>query len=483
VTSRAQQRLLKLTQRSLPLDSIQRQAAKEGVKNLLDSEATAIADDLEAALHDLPDALTRMEAALAKPQVRENEISANVNVERESRTAVLFDDDQPFSRNVAEILESIGCTVRRPRYSEQALQELKELARPAMVLMDVTRADLDGFEVLSALKTAFPNIATIAMTGSAELERDAARCRAIGATFLQKNLPAAALAVQLQGVAALVEAHSKLEAAAKTAADDLDAIRANIEVIQRSVEVLTTTDAPMRAPPIYPHRHSAGGRLKLYMHPVSMTSLPVRLFIAENKIPCEEQIVDLMTGENYREPYASINPNKIVPVLEDGDLRLTEASAILKYLAERIGSPAYPTDLRQRAKVNEVMDWVNTNFYREFGYGMAYPAIFPHHKGPTGIVEMGTIAWGAKRAHNWLSVLDKHWLGTSKYLCGNQITVADYFSVCLITLGELLRIDFTPYPNVQRWMVTMKLLESWPRMDAQSRAFTSAASYAPFVGV
>ena len=30
--------------------------------------------------------------------------------------------------------------------------------------------------------------------------------------------------------------------------------------------------------------------MKLYMHPVSMTSRPVRLFIAENKIPVEEVV-------------------------------------------------------------------------------------------------------------------------------------------------------------------------------------------------
>jgi glutathione S-transferase len=38
--------------------------------------------------------------------------------------------------------------------------------------------------------------------------------------------------------------------------------------------------------------------MKLYMHPVSMTSRPVRLFIAESGIPMDEQVVDLFTGEH-----------------------------------------------------------------------------------------------------------------------------------------------------------------------------------------
>ena len=87
-----------------------------------------------------------------------------------------------------------------------------------------------------------------------------------------------------------------------------------------------------------------------------------------------------MTGEHLQPAYESINPSKLVPVLEDGDFRLTESSAILKYLADMVDSPAYPKDLRKRARVNEMMDWLNTGFYRDFGYGLVYPQIFPHHK-------------------------------------------------------------------------------------------------------
>src|SRR5947199_9833555 len=134
--------------------------------------------------------------------------------------------------------------------------------------------------------------------------------------------------------------------------------------------------------------------MKLYMHPVSITSRPVRLFIAENKIDCEDELVDLMKGAHYQEPYASLNPNRLVPMLVDGDLKLTESSAILKYLAEKIDSPAYPKDLKQRAKVNEMMDWLNTNFYRDYAYGFVYPQVFPHHRRPTDEMQSGTVAWG-----------------------------------------------------------------------------------------
>ncbi len=49
-----------------------------------------------------------------------------------------------------------------------------------------------------------------------------------------------------------------------------------------------------------------------------------------------------MTGAHHQEPFVSINPNRLVPVLEDGDLRLTESSAILKYLADKFDCPPIP---------------------------------------------------------------------------------------------------------------------------------------------
>jgi glutathione S-transferase len=206
--------------------------------------------------------------------------------------------------------------------------------------------------------------------------------------------------------------------------------------------------------------------MKLYMHPVSMTSRPVRLFIAENKIPVEEVTVDLFTGEQYQPTYTQINPNSLVPMIEDGDLRLTESSAILKYLADKIGSPAYPKDLKQRAKVNEVMDWLNTNFYREWAYNLCYPQLFPHLKRRSDEAQAATIEIGQQNSKRWLQILNDYWIGPKKqFLCGDQITIADYFGAGLVTLGEVIRCDFSAYPNVQRWLNNVKKLPSWPKVN------------------
>jgi glutathione S-transferase len=215
--------------------------------------------------------------------------------------------------------------------------------------------------------------------------------------------------------------------------------------------------------------------MKLYMHPVSMTSRPARQLTAEKGHAVAELLDDLMTGAHHPEPFASFNPNRLVPVLEDGDLKLTESSAILKYLADKFDLPSYPKDLRARAKVNEMMDWFNTNFYRDFGYGLAYPQLFPHHRRPDDAVQQATIAWGKERAQTWLKVLNDHWLGDGRpYLCGDKITIADYFGACLLTLGEIIRCDFAAYPNVARWLANMKRLPSWPKINEALYGFAEA---------
>jgi glutathione S-transferase len=198
---------------------------------------------------------------------------------------------------------------------------------------------------------------------------------------------------------------------------------------------------------------------------VSTATRPVRLFIAEKKIPVTEQIIDLGTGEHYKDEYTAINPSRMVPTLEDGDLRLTESSAILKYLASKIDAPEYPKDLKKRAKVDEAMDWFNTQFYRDFGYGLLYPQIFPHHKRSTDEVTAGTIEWGKTKAKTWFSVLDKNILGSSQYVANDQMSIADYFGACIVTAGELIGCTYAEYPNVQRWLGNVKKLDSWAKVN------------------
>ena len=178
--------------------------------------------------------------------------------------------------------------------------------------------------------------------------------------------------------------------------------------------------------------------LTLYMHPISTVSRPVALFVAEKNLPVEEKALDLMQGEHKGAPYLAINPNGQVPALVEGDFRMAESSAILKYLASRFDCPEYPKDLKERAKVDEAMDWFNTNLYRDFGYGLLYPQIFPHHKRPSEEFHSGVVAWGKQKTQAALRILDVNMLGANDYVAKDRISIADYFGVGLLTAGETI---------------------------------------------
>ncbi|NVB84558.1 MAG: glutathione S-transferase family protein [Kofleriaceae bacterium] len=223
--------------------------------------------------------------------------------------------------------------------------------------------------------------------------------------------------------------------------------------------------------------------LKLYMHPVSTASRPVRLLIAEKKLDVKEQVVDLMTGEHFKDEYTALNPSRMVPMLEEGDFRLTESSAILKYLGSKFNLPEYPTDLQKRARVDEVMDWFNTQFYRDYGYGLLYPQIFPHHKRPNDDFHNGVVSWGKDKTKHWFSILDKHYLGNSEWVAGDSITIADYFGGCIVTAGEIIRCTFEGYPNVQRWVANIKKLGNWPQINEVMYGFAGALKDQKFENV
>jgi len=154
--------------------------------------------------------------------------------------------------------------------------------------------------------------------------------------------------------------------------------------------------------------------MKLYMHPVSTTCRPVMQFIADNAIDVQMEVVDILKGEHYGESYTKLNPNRLIPLLEDGDFRLTESATILRYLAEKTGSSAYPKELKQRARVDERLDWFNSNFYRDWGYGLVYPQIFPTLKREDPAVQAAVVAYGKEKSKAWLQVLNDHWLGPSR---------------------------------------------------------------------
>lgn len=224
--------------------------------------------------------------------------------------------------------------------------------------------------------------------------------------------------------------------------------------------------------------------MKLYTYPASPVCHPIAMFIADHAMEVEQQVVDLMAGEQYQPAYAAINPNNAVPVLEDGSFRLTESSAILKYLADLVDSPTYPKPLQARARVNSAMDWVNTGLYRTFGYSLCYPQVLPHVKLPDPTAQSLTLAGGQAGSRKMLGVMNDHMLGDkNSWLCGDTLTIADYFASGILSLGVLTNCGFGSWPNVARWYKRMEDLPNWKSSTAALFGWADAIKGPDYVRV
>lgn len=216
--------------------------------------------------------------------------------------------------------------------------------------------------------------------------------------------------------------------------------------------------------------------MQLYVNRCATTSRAVLAFCRAADIAVQVREIDLSRAEHHSPEFVSLNPNRLVPVLVDGDFVLTESSAILRYLAGKIRSPWYPEDARARARVDELLAWFEANFYRDFGFQYVYPQLLPHHRRASEEATRGTVEWGLEKSRAWLAVLEGHFLAGRVYAAGDALTIADFFGVSILSLGQLVGCDLTRYPNVRRWFLQVTGHPSWVAINGPFDDFAAAVA-------
>ncbi|MDQ0314350.1 glutathione S-transferase family protein [Amorphus orientalis] len=151
-------------------------------------------------------------------------------------------------------------------------------------------------------------------------------------------------------------------------------------------------------------------------------------------------------GGNREAAYLALNPNGLIPTLEEDDgFVMWESNAIVRYLAERHGAGIHPPDLRARAVADQWMDWE---------LSVLSPAMFPVFWGlvrtkPEDRNEQA-IAAGIEKATAALRVLDDR-LAESAFVAGDAFSVGDIPPAVHIRRFLELVADRPPLPNVERW--------------------------------
>jgi glutathione S-transferase len=143
--------------------------------------------------------------------------------------------------------------------------------------------------------------------------------------------------------------------------------------------------------------------------------------------------------------YVRLNPNSLVPTIDDDGFVLWESHSIVRYLAAKHGAGTLcPTDLRARADAERWMDWAFTlqAAMRDVFWGLIRTP--PEKRDPKAIEE------GAKRSAKLLEIPDAILAGRS-YITGNTFTMGDIPLGCEVQRFMRVPIERPRLPNVEAW--------------------------------
>ncbi len=189
--------------------------------------------------------------------------------------------------------------------------------------------------------------------------------------------------------------------------------------------------------------------MKLYGYWRSTAAYRVRIALHLKGISFENIPVHLVKngGEQYGEHYAEINPNHLVPTLQDGDFSLNQSLAIIDYLeATQSGLSLYPDNVQAKAKVQALALDIACEIHP-----LNNLRVQQYLSTKIKIKDEVKAAWvdhwmvtGFKAIEKQLS----HCAGC--YCFQDQISVADICLVAQVYNAERFNVDMSAYPYINR---------------------------------
>jgi glutathione S-transferase len=149
--------------------------------------------------------------------------------------------------------------------------------------------------------------------------------------------------------------------------------------------------------------------------------------------------------------YRRMNPNSLVPTIEDDGFVLWESHTIVRYLAAKhAAGTLWPTDLRVRADAERWMDWAFSfqNAMRDVFWGLI--------RTPPEKRDMKAIEAGAKRSSELLEAVLEPALAGKDYLTGKNFTMGDIPVGCEVQRWMRVPIGRPRLPNVEAWFERLR---------------------------
>lgn len=149
--------------------------------------------------------------------------------------------------------------------------------------------------------------------------------------------------------------------------------------------------------------------------------------------------------------YMALNPNSLVPVIDDEDYVLWESNVIVRYLcAKHAMGQMYPTDLRERFDAERWMDWQQTTLNPASRPGFWQLVRTPPEQRNAAVIEESNAVVEALMA-----VLDAH-LAQRSFMVGERFTMADIPIACEVHRWFGLPQQRQSRPHIERWYDSMR---------------------------
>jgi len=199
--------------------------------------------------------------------------------------------------------------------------------------------------------------------------------------------------------------------------------------------------------------------MKLYTFFRSSASFRVRIALNHKGLKYDPAGVNLTKGEHLAAGYQSLNPQGLVPALEDGGRLLTQSLAIIEYLDEvHPGPKLLPTDPFDRAYVRAFSQIIACEIHPVNNL-----RVRKYIKSSYKLDDEGVNAWyrhwiaeGFRAMEAFLARENKH----GKHVFRDQVTMADCCLVPQVFNALLYKCDVKPYPGV------MRIHEACMKLDA-----------------
>jgi glutathione S-transferase len=191
--------------------------------------------------------------------------------------------------------------------------------------------------------------------------------------------------------------------------------------------------------------------IKVWGRNTSVNVQKVMWAVGELGLPHERIDVGGAFGKNREPAYLALNPNGLVPTLEEDGFLLWESNSIVRYLAAKYGAGTLePTDPHARARAGSWMDWQ---------LSVAGPALTPVFWGlirtPAEKRDHAAIEAGKVKSMAAMAILDAQ-LANTAYVAGDTLTMGDIPVALMAYRFRRLVPDRTGLDNLERWFTTIE---------------------------